>query len=738
MEEKIENKSPVFVLMAGGEGARLGPKVLPKPLTTIVDKPIINFLIEKIFQANNHSKIFVIIKKEFHNIFNTWKNNFIDEKDMSFYRKFNKIEVLSEDDHFVDIVDKLEYNKKKLKGTLPALYGLMEYIKKNKYPNINKEILFIINADNYFEDGLNTFINGAIKKVNKNNICMNMIYRLDNYSDASKYGIITTSNVKKGVIESFKEKPKNPSPKDRLISVGCYALNNDDMTNNLIYDFLTVNPGSIEVKRRVCYENNHTKETKSNEDINLFVDIGHFFIDLYEKKKKTILYEEIKGPWFDIGTSKDLLACIKHCIEQHLDPVTKICQIVGKSHRETDDKYYIPINPKAFEIDTKLNTLTITLWPDDEVSTSKTIGSYKASYEEGNQIKKHSNEFIEWKQRFSQILNKEDKTSYENDKLLKGVEGNFNNHLYLSGGVVLIDCLQNSIEWGDKSTGVPDYFKKHSCRIPLQRRDFEANVDPDKLTMPAGNLDHLPLNKCISKCCYTEMTEEYIFYGKENNVRYIYYLSPPEQHTDMHAFLDRIFRNRIEIPGIERNEIKKALNNPDSIKDIVKPLHVKEYNLDCLIEAPNVWNVIIKYKGEDKELILEKDCFLLVLDEKTDSLEFRKIAWADITEVEINSVNDYTKDDSYFGKIAGIADGEGFGRIPLLFDAGSLLSFFERLDDKKEKWELLDDECEILACGSPGNGRFNRFNFKVPSGTLLSTTLSVKTSIHFLSTITSD
>jgi NDP-sugar pyrophosphorylase family protein len=736
MEKKIGNESPVFVLMAGGEGARLGPKVLPKPLTTIVDKPIINFLIEKIFQTNNLSKIFIIIKNKFVDIFKTWEMNFT-AKEMSFYREINKIEVLSEETHFKNVINELKYNNWKLKGTLPATYGLMEYLKKSNYPNINNEILYIINADNYFEDGLNNFINNAVKSLNNNNICMNMAYRLDNYTDASKYGVINSDNVQKGVISGFKEKPINPSPKDRLISVGCYALKNNDITNKLIYDFLTKNPGSAERQRRNKYEENLAKNSKSKNE--LFVDIGHLFTDLYEKKKKTILYDEIKGPWFDIGNRKDLLSCIKHCIEQHLDPVTKLSQIIGKSHKETDDKYYIPISPKAFEIDKKQNTLIITLWPDDKVSMSKLTASNNAkNNEKDNQIEMHSNEFLKWKQHFSQILNKENKVCCGNCNSLEEIGDNVKGHLYLSGGVVLIDCLQNSIEWGDKNAGIPDYFKKHSCRIPLQRRDFEANVDPDKLTMPAGNLDNLPLKKCMTKCCYTEMAEEFIFYGKENEVRYIYYLTPPEQHIDMHAFLDRIFRNRIEIPGIERNDIKRALNNPDSIKDLVKPLHVNEYNLDRLMETPNVWNVTIKYKGEDGDLIIEKDWFLLVLDEKTDSLEFRKIAWANICDVEMNPVYGYIKDDSYFGKIAGLADGEGFGRIPLLFDAGSLFSFFTRLDNKKEKWELLDDECEILACGSPGTGRFNRFNFKVPSGTLLSTTLSVKTSIHFLSTITCD
>ena len=327
--------SKVAIILAGGEGSRLGPKVLPKPLSMIVHTPVINFLVDKLLKEKIE-KVYVITKAEskdrinFRSFFDQWKKNYYnnelneDNKDSWKLRNKDVIVLYEEDigsslfcmgDFDKNFLDKLQkednvlsnYLKKKMKqeleeyngnkkltdsfkkrivdklneiietgkvwnklsldkaklskktkglikeksekvkinrsiledhypyeiaksqdiecineeltGTLPATYRFIKYIEKQK----KYDHLLILNGDNYFEDDLQNFIE-TTEQLNNTNICLNIAYRLENYEEAYKFGVIEPLEGKEKFIKGFKEKPKNPSPKNKLISIGCYSL----------------------------------------------------------------------------------------------------------------------------------------------------------------------------------------------------------------------------------------------------------------------------------------------------------------------------------------------------------------------------------------------------------------------------------------------------------------------------------------------------------------------------------
>jgi len=173
------------IILAGGRGTRLFPITyeIPKPLLTVKKKPIINYLVD-LFYSLRIKDIAILINKDFREEFDWWKKRY--------YPK-NKIKIFEE---------------KKPLGTFGGLYFLKDWISNGHFFLTNgdelKKIDLIKMID--FHKRLKTLATIALVKV----------------SNPQDYGVVIS---KKGKVEKFLEKPKNPS--SNYISSGFYLFSSE-------------------------------------------------------------------------------------------------------------------------------------------------------------------------------------------------------------------------------------------------------------------------------------------------------------------------------------------------------------------------------------------------------------------------------------------------------------------------------------------------------------------------------
>lgn len=168
------------LILAAGYGTRLYPLTLniPKPLIKINDKPIINFLVEKVIDLENEfdiKEIRVITNNKFYEDFLKWKDTY-------------KIKAKIINDGTNSPQDRL--------GAIKDIKFAIEDIKDD---------WFVIGGDNLFEDPLKEFLKFSRK--NKPYATVGII-ELKDKKDASKFGVVDID--KDGRIFRFEEKPKIP------------------------------------------------------------------------------------------------------------------------------------------------------------------------------------------------------------------------------------------------------------------------------------------------------------------------------------------------------------------------------------------------------------------------------------------------------------------------------------------------------------------------------------------------
>ena len=704
------NEEMVVFILAGGEGSRLESEMknYPKPLMMLINESIIGLLVKKLVNYNNHVKIKIVTKNIFKNHFDDWRKTFLSKNNNI---KYENIEILYEDEANQGGDDskqggdnskqdgddsKQDGDDLKLSGTLPAFQKFI-----NKYVKDNS-IFFVFTGDNYFDDNLLTFFADCYENLDGDKcISYNASYLLDNYKDAKNFGVIHVKNEEENIIDKIDEKPLFPDEADRLISTGCYAFFNNEKTSNILQQFID-DPNDKEKSRREI-------SCKGNV---AFVDTAHFLIHLLDNNQ-TLKHSQLQGKWFDIGRREDLAKAVLHYIKNNLDAIHSLADLKNRSHYETNDRVLVALSPWQIEFDSKTSTITLNLKHSDKVCKSK----------QDAEATIHQDSFIELKKIISKLIDSDKNiqmTEYE--ERLKACNKETNGRLLISGGVLLIDCPTPKIIRDDNLYRTD--FRLRNSRLPFQLRDFEAILDPNMLTMPAGGLDNLSLKQC----CYDELREEFIFYGVEHENqtdRVVFYLEPPglefQHQDDINRFLSMIVNKNIMIPGLDNDDIKEAIKNENLQYAKVKKITVNEANLESFYKKPNVWKIIIKYEDKDNRIEeIEEGWFFVILDKETNTIEFRKIASADITKLKDNDKID--RNSYLFGRIAGIADGEGFGRIPFIFDSDSWIqSFIAR-----------DRNIKVLAYGSPNSGKFKRFGFYTPS---FSVTRTVKKISIFLKEI---
>lgn len=168
-----------ILVLAAGYGTRLYPLTLnlPKSLVPVCNKPLMNFLIEKINLLKEKfpvESVVVVSNNKFYKDFLSWKKKY-------------KIDV--------DIVNDGSNSPEDRLGAVKD----MKFAIGGK-----KDDWLVLGGDNLFEDGLSGFVEFAYKKKSP---CVGL-YDVKDKKSASRYGIVETDKKKR--ITRLEEKPENP------------------------------------------------------------------------------------------------------------------------------------------------------------------------------------------------------------------------------------------------------------------------------------------------------------------------------------------------------------------------------------------------------------------------------------------------------------------------------------------------------------------------------------------------
>ncbi len=233
------------LILAAGYATRLYPltKNTPKALLSIADKPMIEYIIEKIDMADDIKDIMIVTNNTFYTQFKSW---------LKFAKHKKPIMIIN---------DGTTSNEDRL-GALKDI----DYVVKQE---MIKDNLMVIAGDNLFEFSLKTFV----KFFNEKKSSVVAVFDMKNKQKlAKKLGVVKLDNSSK--ITDFEEKPVEP--KSSLAATACY-----------IFTF-----GDIEELNK--FLKTHKKADNPGE-----------FLSYITKKKPIYGYAFDKG-WFDIGSFDQL------------------------------------------------------------------------------------------------------------------------------------------------------------------------------------------------------------------------------------------------------------------------------------------------------------------------------------------------------------------------------------------------------------------------------------------------
>src|SRR3989338_8817089 len=181
------------IVLAAGYATRLYPLTLntPKPLLKIAGKPMIEYILDKLYEIPSLDEIFIITNDKFFDKFNNWINN---------YKSNISIEIIN---------DKTNSNEDRI----GAIGDIDLVIKREKI----KDELIIVAGDNLFEFSLKEFVDFSKDKP------IIASHDINNIDLAKQYGILSVDDKYK--ITNFEEKPEKP--KSTLAATCIYFLPSD-------------------------------------------------------------------------------------------------------------------------------------------------------------------------------------------------------------------------------------------------------------------------------------------------------------------------------------------------------------------------------------------------------------------------------------------------------------------------------------------------------------------------------
>ncbi len=265
------------LILAAGYATRLYPltKDYPKPLLEVKEKPIINYIIDKLKSVPDLNEIYIVTNNKFINIFKKWSKTLKTSKKITLVNDLTKTN----------------------QDRLGAIGDINFVIAKHRI----KEDLLVIGGDNLFSGSLKSFLDESKKKIPATSIG---VYHLKNKKDASRYGVVKLDKNNK--IIDFAEKPDKP--KSNFVAMCLYYIPNNNL--NLISEYIK-NGATHRLESKVFVSAEYLSGDKPRKCKKIKTDATGNYIDWL--KDKTDVYGYVfKGSWFDIGDYKYLNAAKKN------------------------------------------------------------------------------------------------------------------------------------------------------------------------------------------------------------------------------------------------------------------------------------------------------------------------------------------------------------------------------------------------------------------------------------------
>ncbi len=232
------------LILSAGYATRLYPltKDFPKSLLLVGDRPIIDYIINKLESIEEINEIIIVTNSRFFSLFRKWADDLKIKKNLS-------------------IVDDLTATNEDKRGAI----GDIDFVIKNKQI---KEDLLVIGGDNIFSGDLFGFLSFS-QHVRPYPVIG--AYDIKDRKQAVKYGVIELNE--KNVIVDFEEKPSNPN--SALVAMCLYFFPAEKLTR---------------IDEYFGMENNKK-------------DAVGFYID-WLRKRESIYGYVFQGRWYDIGDRK--------------------------------------------------------------------------------------------------------------------------------------------------------------------------------------------------------------------------------------------------------------------------------------------------------------------------------------------------------------------------------------------------------------------------------------------------
>jgi len=229
------------LILAAGYATRLYPltKKYPKPLLKVGQRPIINYIIDKLESLDDIDEIIVVTNSKFISRFKKWKASLRVQKRIS-------------------LIDDLTKDYSDRRGAI----GDMNFVINKK--RIGEDLL-VIGGDNLFDGNLEEFLSFA--KANKKHAVIGA-YNIKDKDQAKKYGVIKLDSKFKVV--DFQEKPHRPN--STVVAMCLYFFPKEKLKR--IKEYLS-------------------SETDKH-------DATGFYID-WLRKKEPVYGFVFQGSWYDIG-----------------------------------------------------------------------------------------------------------------------------------------------------------------------------------------------------------------------------------------------------------------------------------------------------------------------------------------------------------------------------------------------------------------------------------------------------
>ena len=689
----------IAILLSGGKGSRLGKltRDLPKPLIHIGDEPVINKVVDKFLRVidadGKHAirRVYVLLRKKQ----SLEPTNYDSGRLLNLQEHFavwERIYYGSESDRVKIIYEEELDSRNEVKGE-GAIAGLLRFLRAAK--NDDKlmetgERVIVAAADNYFpDDDLREFCLFSSSKITING------YKdlVDPEKIRDKFGCIL---FEQDWISSFEEKPETVSEKHHIASVGLYNFSH----------------------RHFMFLEDYAKTNASLGAPGKFLEwlAQKFPRETGRMRTEGVKGYAVKGHWFDIGNPTDLKIALfwyTHDVLGQLKNVEDL--IVARATNRVDDNSYLIC--RNISISHAKRTIRFFFKINDELCSLRTdfrkLGTIKEITEQASAAETENF----WK-KITSALEDEDGANFKWYDLPNCVPpSELDIPLLLSGGVFLFD--------NDRT--VDGKLPRNRAIIPFLEKDHAARTDPRRVTTAAGRMNDLD----FQQVCADELLKELVFFGREKDT-YKTRIYCPHFHSDRRReLLECLLKNRIHIPGITGEEIEVELDRDEQNFDLI-------FNVPVEVIIPPAdlrWKVEVYLGREDErgqkvdyKKIYVRENFLVIPDSENNILEIRLLCAANI--MGSDRVNETRKQ---VGRIRGIADGDGFGRAPLLIKAAELERYYSWLTSekqgKKDILKLLNrsqhEEVELWAVGDGMSGQFSRFKARMP-------TLFLTSSVEYL------